>query len=749
MLIDFDILKHFNSTPQRIKEVFTAQAGSEHHEHRVSWERKLESRIHEGAEWGLRNFQFYYAADMAMDTNVITKELVPLSLFAQNKITLKDAASQLKDISPETAAKFVTEKDDGGFDVDIPAFHKVVVALVRSFVTRRTAALASRYVKQTPLFKYEAIGTSPVASLRADVLSQRVETIANGYGYRHDLVQSIRDMLLYAFSIEFATCSWEKDRTLRKKVRPDGLQSDELEVEAIVAKEGIPFKRVHPTKMFFDMAYPLSSINTDTGCSYIGHWNLVPYRNVRDNPCFFNRSKILYDTSFASKLIGYKTYFALYSPDAPINFPRASDTQSIISANDREPQAGIYSTEENQGDETILLTEYFERVVPKDCGLGDYPYPVWVRLVVAADNTVVYGEFMPYTPAVYCGYNSNDNKVQNMSFAHDAIAFQDQCTNILTSMLLAQKAALIKIISLDIDQIDNPEHVKLIRRIVAGEDIFTKPLLIEHKGARSQELGHDKRKIVEVNQTEGLTRPEAHISMLIQLIGIAERLLGVSANEQGQSEPREISATESANIASVTSTSLAFMGLGVDEAVAAKKKILYQGLMSKGETKVRVAAAGRYTGTTIRAAGFIEDDDGVPVVNAEFPHKVTVTGEKTALEYNYAFTNRDGSERPSNSKSAQVLVLLFQQLAQVPGVLESMGKEGLYDFLNAIVRLSGAPIDVKFALQDGESPAMPAPPSAAPGAEVPMDQRGVPPAPLTGQPAQPFSAEQFLASTEA
>ena len=135
MLIDYDILKHFGSTKARIKQVFTAQAGTDDYEIRAKWQNKIESRIHEGAEWGLRNHQFYYAADMAMDTNVITKELVPLSLYAQNKITLVEAASKLKDISPETAAKFCTYNEEKDLvSVDIPAFHKgphLTAALVR------------------------------------------------------------------------------------------------------------------------------------------------------------------------------------------------------------------------------------------------------------------------------------------------------------------------------------------------------------------------------------------------------------------------------------------------------------------------------------------------------------------------------------------------------------------------------------------------------------------------------------------
>lgn len=728
MLIDYDILNHFGSTKARIKQVLTAQAGTEDYEIRQRWEEKIESRVHEGAEWGLKNYQFYYASDMAFDTNIISKELIPLSLYAQNKITLKDAAKQLKNISAETAAKFCTFKDDDAVAIDVPAFHKVVVALVRSFITRRTAALSARYVKLTPFLKYEPLGTSYPTLLKGDVLTQRIEMITNAYGYRHDLIQRIRDMLLYGFSVEFVDCAWEKEKTLRKKKSPEAFSGDEMQIESVVAKEGVPFKGVHPTRLFYDMSQPLASINTDTGCSYIGHWNLIPFRTVKDNPVYFNRDKIEYDTSFASTLVGHSNYFELYSADAPVNFPRPSEGVNFATYNDRDVQAGFYSSNSEKDDDTsILLTQYFERVVPKDVGLGDYPHPVWVRLVVAADKTVVYGEFLPFTPAIYYGYNSNDGKVLNMSFAHDAMAFQDQTSNILTSFLLAQKAALIKIISLDIDQISDPDHVKLIRSIVAGESLYTAPLLIEHKGVQSAEMGQDKRRIVEINETQALLDPARYISTILQLIGMAERLLGISSNEQGQSEQREISATENANIAVTTSTSLAFMGQGVDEALAAKKRLLYEGLMARGEAVVRVPVAGRYTAATVKEAGF-ELVEGSVLAPAGVASRVTVKGDKSALEYDYSFSNRDGSERPSNVKSAEVMTLLFQQFAQIPGVLDSMGKDGLYDFLNAVLRLSGAPVDINFKVDDG----VPAPAVAPSPAEVPAVMVGAAPTDATG-----------------
>jgi hypothetical protein len=317
---------------------------------------------------------------------------------------------------------------------------------------------------------------------------------------------------------------------------------------------------------------------------------------------------------------------------------------------------------------------------------------------------------MPYTPAVYYGYNANDAKVKNMSFAMDAIAFQDQASNILTSYLAAQKASLIKLVSLDIEQV-SPEQVKYIREMFAGDNYATSPLLVEHASAQSAELGHDRRKIIEISEASALADPTRHFVALTNIISLAERLLGISANEQGQSEQREISATENANIANVTNVALAFMGQGVDEAVAAKKKILYQGLMSKAAPGVKLPVVGRYTDATVKAAGFtvVDADMGAGLVDA--PRHVTILGDKTALEYDYIFASRDGSERPSNAKGAETLTLVLQQIAQIPGVLEKLGERGLYDYLNALFRMSGAPAELKLQIPDGAQPPVPAAPA--------------------------------------
>ena len=705
---DFDILKHYGSTPQRIRDVFTSQDG-ENFEIRQKWEKRIQSRIHEGARHNLNHYSFFAASDLAWDSNVISKMLVPLQLYAQGRVQLEYVKNELKDV-PQEVRDQIAKTDPKTNEItglNIPEFFKVSFNLVRSLITRRCAAITSNYSGNYPFFKYDPRSTSQVAKLRADVLSQRVQMIVDQYGYQHDLVQTIREMLLYPFSVEFVSGGWDVELTIAKKELRAELQNEQNQLfESRVTREGILFNRPHPSRIFWDYTSSLNSLNFDTGVQYIGYWNVLPYRNLCDNTAFFNRDKIEYSYNVSTLLNGYNAYWELYFSSSPVNFPdgKATGILDLAGENDRNKVAGRYTSE--MQDRSIFLTEYFERIIPKDHGLGDYPCPIWVRLVVAGGLTVIYGEFLPDTPGVVYQYNNHDGRVLNNAFATDIIPYQDQLSNMLTNLLHAQKAASIKVISADIDQINDPEQLKMVREQVQGDGVYTKPLWVEYKGAQYSEIGVRPREVITVSETSAINDVTMYLRSAAQVISMAERNLGASANEAAQSEPREVSATENANIATTVNTTINFMGLGVDEGLDAKKRIVYKGLMARGSTKIQVPVANRYLEATIKAAGFDfvpEENDQQVGTNLTDPKRFTILGTKQQLEYEYAFTSREGSERSSNAKAAEVLVNLLAQIASIPNVLQDLGKEQLYAFLNEVVRLSGASVDLRFGLKDGES----------------------------------------------
>lgn len=717
MPLDLEILSdRYGTNRDSLKALFTAEPGSELHAKRKKIEERIQSRIHENVLWTMKNYQFYASMDLAWDSVNITKDLVPLSLYAQGKITFDRIKESIKDLSPETREKFIKKDDKGNpVGVELPALLKVSTNLVRSLITKRTAAIVSRYLSQYPLYQYESRGTSSVAKLRGDVLSQRVESIVDAYGYRHDLVQAVRDMLLYGVSVEFPVQAWDKDTSVRKKRAGNGLApSSEYQVESYVTREGIVFKRPHITKVIFDRAHPISSINTDTGCEYIGYWDAVRFGQIADDPIYWNRDKISFDRSFAAQLSAYAGYFELFGNKAPSFSTSFGAGADIPGANDYEKNLGIYSSEEK--DRAILRTVMFEKVVPKEAGFGNYDRPVWVRYVVAADYTVLFAEIVPYTPAVVYQYNCHDGKILNNSFGHEVAPFNDLVNNTLANLLFAQKSSMVRILTADIELLGGvngelAENVKKLREQVKGEALYNSTIYLETKGSTAQELNQDPRRAITITEGQQIQAVASYFDSLFKILSLAERMLGTSANESAQSEPRQISATESQTISNTVNLSSSYMAQGVNEATAAKKKLLYEALLAFAQDKVFVPVANRYLPSTIRAAGFevvSEDQEGAGVDenyagNARDAKRVTVTGDKTALVYEYAFSSRDNAERASNPKAAEVLVQLLAQMAQMPGFMQDLGKEKLHELFNAIFRLAGVGVDVKFESGDGES----------------------------------------------
>lgn len=693
-MIDFDILKRYGTTKERFRELFTAEPGSDDYEMRGKWEKMIESHLFEGIQRNLETYEIYASADLAWDGNIITGEMVPLVMYAQKRIGFKSLISRLRDSGcSDEELKKICEYDEEKKefkDVKINKFIETSVNLVRSFVTRRHAAQASAVLSRRPFFQYEPFSKSYIAQLRGDVLSQRVEMMSDQYDYRHQASQMIRDFLLYPHVVEFPSESWHVERQIRK-TNTDITTDGNFGMESYIVREGVPFVRPHPSRVAYDISSPLSSINTDTGCEWIAYWEAVRYGDVRSNTEYFNRETIEFTRRMSELFRAYRAYFEIYYP-CTMKFPEG--TQDVPGLNDRENNIGVYNTEWD--DSAVVLTEYRKKVIPKDWGLGDYPHPVWVRLVVAGEKTVIYGEVLPSSiPACYYGYNESDNRLSNISFAHEAMPWQDQASNLLSQLLLSQKQSLLKVLTLNLDKL-SPEMVREIRAILQGDNYYAKPLVLEYSLEDDKEIGRDQE-IMRLHEAKQIDDVTLFFKSLVQIIALAERVLNFSPQEQGQPAPREISATEVLEIANTVNTMYNFISKGIDEGLSAKKRIIYEALVSLCEGKIYVPAARRYPESIVTAAGFEvvdEDAEALAETNLREPRQQTIIGTRDALVYNYTFTSREGMDRAPQQQTAQILVNLLAQILQIPGVAERIGNEGIMRIVNAIIRNSGANIDL-------------------------------------------------------
>ena len=358
-------------------------------------------------------------------------------------------------------------------------------------------------------------------------------------------------------------------------------------------------------------------------------------------------------------------------------------------------QSGLYAAEDE--DKGMFVTQMYMRVNPKRDKLGDYPHDVWLKLTVASDETVLYAEYLPSLPAVYGGINENDDRMANISVAHEIMPYQDQLTNILNSMLEQMKMSMFKIFAIDQDALDD-DVKEYIKNALADDSFYAKPKALFYSGQKAADLGinnNDFIRVVDV-QKELSAGINQSIQAILQLLNLVERLLILSPQELGQPAPREISATEVAEIANTTNSIYSFISEGVDDMRSAMKKVIYEHLVSCSSDSFIVPIKGRYSEQIIREAGFEVETSGDPTAT-----KRNVIGKPSSLIYEYLFSSRDGAERARDTQSAQVLGQIFMQILQVPDMAKSLGKERIFNMFNEIFRMSGAH-DLKLEIDEAD-----------------------------------------------
>ena len=701
-MIDYDVLKKYGTTKERLSEVCRAEHGTRDYETRKKLESEIEDAITEGVYYNLRSYHPFAAADLAWDGQVYNESTIPLQLYAQGKVAMKEAVNWCKDagMSDTQMEKFCTKDEKTGefLDADISKFIDVNMNMVRSFVQRRHAAQDARYTRQYPYLKYDTYDRSYEAQLRADVISQRMEVMANSYGYRHQDSQTIRDMLLYPWVVQFPAESWHVERQYR------GIRSEEgvlIGDESYISREGVPYVVPHPSRVFYDTSSPLSSINSDTGCDYFGYWEVVKYGDIKRNPNYFNRDSISSDLRLSSALKKANPYLQVYYP-CQMNWPGFNLDNDPAGRNDRENNIGIYSPDHQ--DNAVVLTEFRKKLVPKDYGIGEYPYPVWVRFVVASEKTVIFAEIMPSCPGHYFAYNVKDNRLYNNSFAHEIMPYQDQMSNLLSQLLLSQKQSLLKILLLNLDMLE-PEHVKQVEKIINGGVYLNKPIRVGYKDDKYRQLGKSSEPMKVVG-TDQQSEVQNIVRSMIELMSFAERMLNFSPQELGQPAPRVASATEIVEMASSVATLYNFVSKGIDEGLSSKKRYLYEALVSLSKGKLQIPVAGMYPSRVVELAGFkSEEMDTAPIKDGTpkktLPKSQTIMGEYRNLVFNYNFNAREGGDRSQNHRTAELLIQVLPMLMQIPQVIEMMGSEKMYELLNAIMRNLGTGIEFKLsALED-------------------------------------------------
>ena len=314
------------------------------------------------------------------------------------------------------------------YRINPPTFYKIFIPLVKAYLTIRRAKLFNDRNK-VPLLDYEPIEWNAETRILVEILNYVEQVISADYGYPRQLDQVILQTLQYATCLMFPREVWNAEYQIETVA---GVE------KKVLQKEGIRYCTPHPTRMFWDLNYDISSFNSDSGCQFAGFWRVVPYGEILDNPDYWNRKSVgWYSGDWLDPAISSNFFSEVY--------PCQMAYPNLVWPNEssREGDAVFYAT--NQRDMAVFETNLWMKLVPAKWKLGTYKYPIWVRFVVANDSSILYAEPCCYNPVLFSGYDTDQMRSRNPSMALEVLPTQDMVGNTLSQIILQCKQNLANI----------------------------------------------------------------------------------------------------------------------------------------------------------------------------------------------------------------------------------------------------------------------------------------------------------------
>ena len=722
--------------------------------------RRVRSRVQEGMNRNFADFKLYNALDVAWDTPFRqTTETMLQQLMDKNpneeevyKAFQAHGLTHLicERVDPKDRTKKVRE-------LNAPIFFKVFVPLVQAYVKIRWAKIMNDR-RLTPFFEYVPAKLSADMMAKCAAITDRVQVMSNQYGYYDVQKQAVMKMLHYGLCIQFIKEAWHSEEQVRYATPQDialkkpttqpapdapndnGTESgtDETPEESagttdnpvspapakpavklgdeiiVTVREGLRYHQPHPTRTFTDLSHPNYTINYDSGCEFMGYWRIERYRTLEQST-FWNKDRIALGTIdlVSQNPIFFQSVYAACTLRLPVQVapsPVADGTAGAFGVGagggtlDREKHlAQLYYGSEH-GDQGVLITEYFEKLKPKDWGLGNYEHPVWFRFCIAGDGcTVLFAEPLPYTPAVYYGYDEDGNRTKNASMSLEILPFQDHFSNVLSQIILTAKQNLANIVFVDEAQVE-VGFIDKVRNI--GEAMFRKLNIFTFDSKKAAKY---QNKIAEAVQT--FKFPQGNTSelttVLKTILDVLERVLVMSSNEVGQAASHEQTKEEIRNIAANTSSRLVFTTTPVDIAAEAQKRQIYAGLMNYGDQDiyVHIPADSILTKDVLQSMGFTYVDNSVKTegTSQRMYSKYHVRLNAVAVDLWEFASTRDQQDRVQNDKIAVALAQLFGEIMGNPITAQAVGAQQAIDWANEIAYFSGMPRDFKLRAVGGDT----------------------------------------------
>lgn len=674
-MLDLKVLKRHGVSSGNYKAIWSKKP-AEYTSKQKRLQNLISGEIRDGFEQCLRDHRAYHAVDLAYEVpfNQTTPTLIHhiLSQRLDHEGTLR--ALKAYGLSDDELFMDVEVPDHPGMKgkmINVPVLVNIYIPIVKAYVQ---AILAQIYNErdQTPLLNYRPLKETDENKVLCEVVTDVVDSMSNWMGYPAVLRQAIHQMLKYGVMLAFPREEWYCERQLI-----DGEDGE----EKVVVKEGLRYTHPHPTRMACDLEYPMTSLNTDTGCTWALHWHILSYGTILDNRNYWNRYHIFAGTNwFQSPLAG--NYFNEVFPcQMKFLYPMSGPLS-------REDRMAWYNSSQDR-DKAVFVTEYFRKLVPRDWDLADYRYPVWHRFTVAGDDTIIWSEPCAYTPTWFMGYDYDEQAAKTASLGLDLIPWQDTLGNILSQMLLTMKQNLMNVIFYDNQQVNKDEILALNN---AGER--------KYRGVHF--LGFDSFK----NAAARLQANQAFIPVQLTKVPIQEllqcipvvlnimgRVLGISAQTAGSSASHQQSKEEVVQTKGADSNRLALISASVDEGVDAWKRQLYAAAQAykDPEWEAEVSADIENVEDKLKEMGF--------KIKSRNKDTILVSGHKDKLRPLESFAATDhGPVRERNREMAQVIFQTVGTVAGQPELFKEVGAKNLLKLLEEAALLAGAKRDFKLKI---------------------------------------------------
>lgn len=712
-MIDLGVLKERGIDAESLKKLFQRRKQSTKFvfsngddAKRAALVDRIRDRVIGGRDFNIGHYSLYYALDLAYDCpfQQITPTL--LSTLIDKSADDQTVLNSIKDwgLDPEQIFVEVPDPKTPGKNirkVSVPAFFKIYVPLVQSYVKIRWAKIVNDR-RLVPFLKYEPAVTNALSRMRCETITHRVETISRQYGYFDVHKQAIFRMLHYAECLQFPVEEWHiecQELGADSKIEGEPVKDKNGKVigKKVVVKEGLRYHLPHPTRTYYDRAFLPSTFNSDTGCSFAGYWRVMRWGDVSRNKDFYNLESVGYAQSvdFYNKAKGY---FDNVFRGCVINMPSLNSAGQGVSKLDAEKLLASNWYSYNLDDQTVLLTEHFEKLIPSEYGLGDYDHPVWFRFVIAGDDTIIYAAPVPYCPVVYYGYDGAEGRTHCASMSLEVLPFQDQFSNLLTQYLLTVRQNLTNLTLVDTDVVDEKDIAAMSNW---GERFWRAINFLRFSSKKMQKkmdrASGDNQVVFpqkfNFQDTNGL------ITGMKTILDVLERVLVMSSLEVGQAASHEQTAEEVKNIAGNTSTRVVFTSAAVDIARDAWKRQIYQALMAYGQDEfyAQIPMEEPIDAKKLESMGFSYANDDDPEKSFDsVSKKGFVKTDKTAIAYESFVSDRDGDDRVNNVEAAKAMIQFMLELMNNPLVGPKIGAAQAITAANLIAKMAGFPREFKF-----------------------------------------------------